>query len=395
MNRKDVALIGVGGHGRWNLRQFRLFEERGWVRIRAVADPFRSQMPEAEAELKAAGVRWYEDYRELLACEKGLGVVCISTPIALHYEMVRDALRATDAWVLVEKPAVPAIQQLRELIALDSNERVRVGFQSVHSRFVQTLKGWITCGALGRVRRVITSSAWPRDDAYYQRAPWAGRMMLGGRLVFDGPMTNALAHSLHNALYLTAPGERVFGEPSSVSAVFGRAREMEGHDFVWLRAQVGEAELHLAYAHCVSACVPFTLRVEGERGAAWICDHGETLGNDVGLPVPTKSDEEDKDAIYYSLLREEVAPTRLRDVLAYTTLTNAAYLSAGGVVEIPGVYSAEGCMVGPGVEEYIAAFARNCLPPHKAGLEWACPGREVDARAITHFAPVLNEPRLV
>ena len=62
--------------------------------------------------------------------------------------------------------------------------------------------------AFGRPRRFSTLCCWPRDLAYYRRNTWAGRLRdpdTGG-WVLDSPANNAMAHFLHNLLYLA--GER-------------------------------------------------------------------------------------------------------------------------------------------------------------------------------------------
>src|ERR1043166_8948604 len=122
------GLIGVGGMGDAHLRTLQSLEAEGAVRLVCVADPFADRLVETKTALDRKGVRWYADYREMLEGEAKLDVVSICTPIPLHHRMTKAAI-TRGLFVYLEKPPVPLIQQLDELVALDERHRVAVGFQ--------------------------------------------------------------------------------------------------------------------------------------------------------------------------------------------------------------------------------------------------------------------------
>ncbi|MDG4865014.1 gfo/Idh/MocA family oxidoreductase, partial [Streptomyces sp. T-3] len=64
------------------------------------------------------------------------------------------------------------------------------------------LRELVASGAIGEVAGVGAAGAWARDEAYYRRAPWAGRRRMDGADVVDGVLTNPLAHAVATALAL-------------------------------------------------------------------------------------------------------------------------------------------------------------------------------------------------
>src|SRR5690606_1659502 len=123
-----------------------------------------------------------------------------------HHHMTKTALTAGFN-VVLEKPPDPTVQQMDELIEVEkeSGKFVSVGFQMIYSRSVRRLKEIILQGSLGKIQDMACRGYWPRTDGYYRRNDWAGKILVDGALVLDGPMHNALAHYLHKMLYIAGP----------------------------------------------------------------------------------------------------------------------------------------------------------------------------------------------
>src|ERR1043166_356919 len=119
-NPVRFGLIGVGGIGAYHLSSIETYESEGAPRLVAVADPTIDRFPEVKAKLDARGVRRHMNYADMLREEKELDAVTIATPIPFHLEMARASLER-GLFVNLEKPPVPLIQQLDELIQLDTN----------------------------------------------------------------------------------------------------------------------------------------------------------------------------------------------------------------------------------------------------------------------------------
>lgn len=343
-----AALIGVGGHGKVHLEQLRALQARGLVQLCAVADPFLdTSLADIGAELAGAKVRLYADYQTLFLHERTLDFVAIVAPIHFHEEMVTAAL-ASGARIYLEKPPVPTIQQWLRLVELDDQERVAVGFQMLSMEHLRTLRAWVESGALGKVQLISYGGLWPRASRYFSRADWAGRLMLGDQSVFDGPATNALAHIINNVMYLAGGVDGTqCSVPSLVEGEFYRARaELKSYD---LASISGTFASGVSFAgtlgHCSAESVPYTLRVRGSQGSAWLTDDGCRLSSDCGLPESLDAKAEQKSVrAHYLETVEWAAGLRSRPVLSlretegYVRTTCGALLSAGTICPIPDAY---------------------------------------------------------
>lgn len=134
----QVALIGIGGYGESHLSILNELTQSHELELVAVADPFLDKYPQALSTFRSRNIRCYADYEKLLAEESNIQLVVISTPIPLHDSMIRKVLEH-DLYVYLEKPPVPTIQQLTELIDLDKGNRITVGFQLMRLEHIQQL----------------------------------------------------------------------------------------------------------------------------------------------------------------------------------------------------------------------------------------------------------------
>ena len=335
-----IALIGAGGVGQVHLGILRALHAAGKVRFIAVADPVLKDEP-LKRDLEALGIRWYQDFQEMLRCETSLKAVTIATPIPLHFSMARACIER-GLFVLMEKPPVPLLSQLDELIALDQHQRVSVCFQMAYMPAFQRMKQSIANGELGTLKEIRVVAAWPRRESYYTRANWAGKLVLRGEPVFDGPATNGLAHLIHNIMYLAAPGMRGYAEPGEIQGELYRARQIEGYDVASLRGRFQSGITFSAtLTHAVRELLPFKIEARGTGGWARITDDGKTFENS-----ETKEHFESGSIsadIFTELYRHfldatkgEASPmlTRLRDTRGYVLATNGMWSSSGGIHDI-------------------------------------------------------------
>ncbi|WP_461028515.1 Gfo/Idh/MocA family oxidoreductase, partial [Streptomyces sparsus] len=117
----------------------------------------------------------------------------------------------------------------------------------------------------GTLRGVGAAGAWVRDDAYYRRAPWAGRRRLDGVEVVDGVLTNPLAHAVATALELA---DRTTDEDvAGVETELFRAHDIEADDTSAVRVTTADG---LPITATVTLCAekagePYVI-VHGDRG---------------------------------------------------------------------------------------------------------------------------------
>ncbi|MFC7545657.1 Gfo/Idh/MocA family protein [Plantactinospora sp. GCM10030261] len=204
-----VAVIGANGHGRWHRRAIAPMHAAGQARLVALVD-IQPVEPDPAAAVPDE-VSIFTDHREMLRSARP-DVVVVCTPPHTHLPLALDVL-AAGADLLLEKPPVVSMMEHRELAAmLDATGRAcQVGFQALGSAALVELLTAVAAGRLGTVTGIGAVAAWQRGDAYYSRAPWAGRRLLNGRPVADGALANPLAHAVMQGLAVAAG---VAGEPA-------------------------------------------------------------------------------------------------------------------------------------------------------------------------------------
>lgn len=340
----NFGLIGVGGIGAYHRRSIQRLASSGQAQLVSIADPtFAPDHPE-RTYLEKTGVQWFENYTDMLEQQVDLQAVTIATPIPYHFEMALACARK-GLPVMLEKPPTPLLSQLETLIASDSQEKIRVGFQMISSQCLQQLRKLILEGHLGDLQSIRVGACWPRLDSYYTRARWAGRLSLDGQAVLDGPATNALAHLIHSILFLAGDEEGHYGEPTSLQAELYRARPIESYDTVCLRGELESGvEFSLAATHATMETLPFQIEVKGSRSWARLSEDGALL--ETGCGSYCHHPEETQNLInrcYEHFVRYQEGhpigfPSSLREARGYVKVTNAMFQSAPGITTLdPGL----------------------------------------------------------
>jgi predicted dehydrogenase len=387
-------MIGVGGVGAMHLRCLGDLESEGRVQLIAVADPTVEKLPAEKAHLDSQGVRWHLDYRSMLEKESELEAVVIITPVPFHFEMTKACIER-GVFVYLEKPPVPLIQQLDELIALDGQERVHVAFQWISSEPIQHMKELVISGRLGRIRSIRVTASWARAADYYSRAAWAGKMIACGQPVFDGPATNALAHMIHNIMFLAGKTHETFAEPTMIEGELYRARPIESYDVVCLRGEFSSGITFAAgFAHACEESVGIQLEIKGEAGWATLSRDGAHFESSAGerefsTDYHASFGRSTSDFVDFATGRRDRAVTRLRDARGYVLATNGALVSSGGVRGIDPMYVRtfnEGPKLGyalDSIAERNESLLRDGALYSESGAPWARRGAVVDLQKLT------------
>ena len=331
------ALIGATGIGGFHLAAIRKLEEEGLVRLVAVVDPALAPPSGLRHEFDAGGVNSYLDYGAMLRQESALEAVVIAAPIPFHLEMALACI-ARDVFIYLEKPPVPLIQQWETLVAADTRRRVAVGFQMITSRWVQECKGAIAQGKLGIVQEIRLAACWPRLDHYYGRNAAAGRMSAGGEPIFDGPATNALAHLIHNAMFLAGGGADEFDAPVEITAELYRARPIESYDVACLRGTFRSGvRFTAALTHATEEALPYQFEVRGSAGWARVSDDGAVFESsfprafDCAESFEQLVEKTHRQFLAFARGEQPRAATSLRDTRGYILATNGMLMSSGGI----------------------------------------------------------------
>jgi predicted dehydrogenase len=225
-----LVLVGIGGMGSVYLQTLLENRDRGLFKIQGTVDPFPEGCPQLD-ELQTLRIPLYPDLENFFDRHEA-ELTIVSSPIQYHSPQTRLALQnASD--VLCEKPLAATIQEARTIIeARDRAEKwVAVGYQWSFSPAIQALKKDILGGLFGKPKRLKCLYLWPRDEAYYRRNDWAGKQKdRAGRWILDSPANNAMAHDLHNMLYVMGATPETSAGPARVEAELYRAHDIQNFD---------------------------------------------------------------------------------------------------------------------------------------------------------------------
>ena len=226
MSTVDIVLAGARGHGRWHLDNIRRLQDKGVVRLAGICEltplgveelPDGLGTPEQSADFGA------------LLDSTGASVAVICTPIPTHTDLALTAARR-GVHILLEKPPAPSYAEFRRMAdgVAEAGVVCQIGFQSLGSRAVPAVRELMAEGAIGEIVGIGGAGAWARAEAYYRRAPWAGKRRLNGVDVIDGVLTNPLAHAVATALAL---GGTVHAEDvTAIETELLRANDIESDD---------------------------------------------------------------------------------------------------------------------------------------------------------------------
>lgn len=340
------AIAGMGGFAGEHHRAALALEAGGAARLVCTCDPGQQTRNECEAKwgLSGRGVRVFSDYGEMVAaCRDDLDYVVISTPIPLHAPMHAAAVAAGLA-VYLEKPPTLDPAELERMIAADVGAATLVAFNYIVEPWRLALKRRLLAGEFGAIRRAGFLAHSPRSTGYFERASWAGRVMMQDRLVLDCCLGNALAHSVHNMLFwLGADGVYSWAEPEEVRGTLHRAHAIESADTFFLETTLnGGIPLRLALTHAGVGEISQEEIVECER-ARISCRPGCSMevrwrdGRVEHFDCSRFDGVVENHLAYQRYLIGEAdrPPTTLVDSRSFVRLHALAWIAGGGVHTVP------------------------------------------------------------
>ncbi|WP_412104379.1 Gfo/Idh/MocA family protein [Streptomyces europaeiscabiei] len=221
-----LVLAGARGHGRWHLENIRRLQDKGIVRLAGICEltplgadeiPDGLGTPEQSADFGA------------LLDSTGAAIAVICTPIPTHTDLALTAARR-GVHVLLEKPPAPSYAEFRRMAdgVAEAGAVCQIGFQSLGSHAVPAIRKMVAQGLIGEVVGIGGAGAWARAEAYYRRAPWAGKRRLNGVDVIDGALTNPLAHAVATGLALGGAGRAE--DVTAIETELLRANDIESDD---------------------------------------------------------------------------------------------------------------------------------------------------------------------
>ena len=395
MNGKEVsvALVGMGGYGESYLERLLHEDTRRDVRFIAAADPAPTRCRQLE-QVKAAGVPIFASMEAMLEKVQP-ELIVLATPPQFHCEQTVLALEH-GLHVLCEKPLGTDTSQVFKMIeARDrAKKQVAIGYQWSFLPLIQQIKADIHAGKFGKPIRFKTSVFWPRNEEYYHRNSWAGRLRdSAGRPVLDSPVNNACAHFLHNMFYLLGDKPNRSDLPRWVTAELYRAHPIENYDTAAIRTITNSGvELLFFTTHSTHSRQDPLLRFEFENATIIA---GKNEDDDItaefhdgkkvkyGKPAAANVSQKLID-ICESIRKNEPVVCGLEAAAAQTFAMSAAQKSMPKISDFPkDLVEIEG---EPGkrrtsvraLEQTLNGCFDNAMLPSEIGIEWARAGTKVE-----------------
>ncbi len=270
MNHNPVrfAVAGLGGYASsiTNLLLEEQADPNSMIRLVAACDPNPSGFPERLELLRKHDVMVLESFDHLLRAD--IQAVWLPVPIDLHRPFAEAALRSGKA-VMCEKPPAGSIQDLDAMAAASvaAGKPLLFGYQDIYDPITLAIKRRILSGELGTVQSATIQACWPRDQKYFERNTWAGKLKRNNAWVMDSPVMNALAHPVNQLLYLLGDSEPGSATPIAVEAELYRVNAIENFDTCSIRAALERnMSITIAMSHaCHENFGPITTIV-GTRG---------------------------------------------------------------------------------------------------------------------------------
>lgn len=379
-----VVLAGARGHGRHHLENIRRLQDGGVVRLAGICelsplteDEFGGELPEQSADFGA------------LLDSTGARVAVICTPIPTHTDLALAAA-GRGVHLLLEKPPAPSYAEFRRMAdgVAAAGVACQIGFQSLGSGAVPAIRELVAEGAVGRVVGIGGAGAWVRPEAYFRRAPWAGRRRMGGVDVIDGALTNPLAHAVATALALD--GSTRAEDVAGIETELLRANDIESDDTSCVRITTARGgSVTVAATLCAERADEPYVMVHGTRGRItfWYkqdrallqrADHGpeemrfgrtdllENLAAHLtdGTPLLVPPDE---------------TGAFMQVVEAIRRAPDPVPLPAGAWHRVPG----EDRRVVPGIDGLVAAAADTLSLYSELGAPWALPAHHLPKEVST------------
>jgi predicted dehydrogenase len=338
-----------------------------------------------------------------------LDAAVIPTAIHAHRPMVETAL-AAGFDVMVEKPAAATVQDARAMIAARdrAGRQVAVGFQSQSGALLRAVKQRLVDGRLGQIRRVSAACFQKRTDKYYARNAWAGKIKVDGAWDLDGPVMNAMAHQLMNALWLAGPTLDASAAPRTVAGECYHVNPIEADDLSAMRATLAGAgantgaELYFAVTYCWGGAPKVELVVEGDKGrvVSDAFNKAEIFLNGRAEPVETLtgSNDQAREDMWRNVVavftgKEKSLHVPLETAYQHTLTADCAFLSSGGFRAVPDEYveqrrdaTGETWRTVKGLDDWFARAAAERRLFSELGLPWAAKPKMIEAAGIKEFA---------
>ena len=400
-----VVLSAIGGYGYHYYKALMEQFPTGAIDLIATIDPSPEQS-DCYADINERSIPVYPSMEAFYDENRTADLAVIVSPIQHHVPQSCRALRE-GSHVLCEKPVAATVQEVDRLIKTRnaSDRWARIGFQLSYASAIQSLKKDILMGRFGKPIRLKTLYLWPRGWEYYRRNDWAGRVKdNAGNWILDSPANNAMAHDLHNMLYLLGSRIDRAAEPVEITAECYRAYPIQNYDTVACRIITEQNTELLFYAsHAIPEKVGLYFSFEFEKATVVYGEHGDDIvakhrkGREKCYSSPQATPH------FQKLFDAVTAVTNPSPILCgpeaarpHTLCVNGIQESADEIVPFPkSMFRSDeknGIRWIAGLAEALLESYQKSSLPSEAGVRWAHSGKTVNLKNY-HYYPGVSNPQ--
>ena len=217
MNNSTIKFVVIGcGHiGKRHAEMIKRNEEASLVAL-IDADPTKKE----ELNSLFPTIPFFTSFEDFSAAGIEADVLNIATPNGLHAMHAKQGL-AHNMHVVIEKPMGLSKQECEDVIykALHHSKHVFCVMQNRYSPPSEWLKQVVSSGTLGKTYMVQVNCYWNRDERYYKKEGWHGKLDLDG-----GTLFTQFSHFI-DLMYW------VFGDISDIKANFEDFNHAQLTDF--------------------------------------------------------------------------------------------------------------------------------------------------------------------
>lgn len=397
-NEVTLLVVSIGGYGHYYLKT--VFDEfpKGKAFVCGVVDPY-AEKTAVFGEVQKRGIPVFSNIEEFYAAGNSADLVVISSPIQFHVPQSCVALK-NGSNVLCDKPICATVQEVDELIKTRDEicKWVMIGYQWSYSKAIQSLKKDIKKGLFGKPIRLKTLCLWPRDDNYYHRNNWAGKIKDdSGKWVLDSPVNNAVAHFFHNMFYVLGDEKNKSAIPKEVTAECYRANPIENYDTAACRIlTTGGSEVMFYVSHATKDQIGPIFHFEFEDA---IITYGDPTNEIIARfkNGPKKNYGAPDDTPQFFKLFQAVDRVNkfspivcgLEAARSQTLAMNGVQESVGEVLDFPKLLINRNEIekrwwITDLDKNLLEAYEKNLLL-HEIGLSWARSGKAIDLENYSYY----------
>lgn len=169
---------------------------------------------------KKINVPFFETLDEFIESSIKADIICIATPNYLHCSQAIDCIKH-DLHVIIEKPMGLSVAESNLVIeiAKQQNKNVFCVMQNRYSPPSIWLKEIVSKKILGKIFHVQINCFWNRDENYYKKDGWKGKLNEDG-----GTLFTQFSHFV-DTLYW------VFGDITNINAKFSNFNHQQSIEF--------------------------------------------------------------------------------------------------------------------------------------------------------------------